>query len=137
MNDAPKLSPQARVIQMLMDRLADAKAGNVQSLVIGYTTPDGGASVEATPMSAVMLNHLSTLLQRRVMRSYDRAEQVRPTGPGVGAVPVTGTTDKMVPAASGLPRNTRRRLAKQIKKAGKAALKPSPANGTVPAAMKP
>lgn len=140
-DETPRLSPQAQVIQMLMDRLEDAKAGKIEAVIVGYTTPEGGAAVQSTPMGPVMMNHLSMILQRRVMRAYDRSEQIRQASasPGTGRVPATGKDAKIVPAgtAPGVPRKARRLMAKQINKAGKAKPAPaSPANGTVPAAAK-
>lgn len=67
---APKVSP---TVEFLEKYLAMAKAGELQSVMVGYVQMNGGAAVQTTPMSPVMLNHLSTLLDRRVAREYDRA----------------------------------------------------------------
>lgn len=79
---APKVSP---TVEFLEKYLAMAKAGDLQSVMVGYVQTNGGAAVQTTPMSPVMLNHLSTLLERRVAREYDRAlakssEARSPTG---------------------------------------------------------
>jgi hypothetical protein len=134
---SPRLSQQAQVIQMLQDRLEEAKLGKIESILIGFTTTEGGATVQSTPMGPLMMNHLSMILQRRVWRAYDRAEQIRQASasPGTGRVPVTGKEAKIVPAAAapGVPRNKRRAIARQIKKAAKATPPASPiSNGSTP-----
>lgn len=136
-----KLSPQGKVVHMLMNALERAKAGKLQAVIVGYITTEGAAAVESTPMSPVMLNHVSYLLQRRVSNAYDRAAAAQVPNSGVGAVPATGGKDKIVPVTPGVPiaRKQRRLMAKQINKLAKKATgkSASPANGNVPAALKP
>ena len=123
------------VVVMLSEYLEKAKKGELQSIILGFVRVDGGAAVQSTPMSPVMMNHLSTLLGRRVAREYDRAlaqanSAARP-GTGAGAVP---ENPRQSPAAQ-LPRKVRRAVqqrqkalqdlaAKKEKKARKAAPPP-------------
>lgn len=143
MTDEPRLSPQGQMVKMLADRLEQAKAGKLQSVMIGFVTTEGAAGVESSPMSPIMLNHLSFLLQRRVSGAYDRAARSEgPGAPPVGKVPSTAAGAKVIPKVdNNLPRKTRRQIAKQINKASKKApqnSQASPANGSsVPAALKP
>jgi hypothetical protein len=99
---------------MLTEYLEKAKKGELQSLILGFVRVDGGAAVQSTPMSPVMMNHLSTLLERRVAREYDRAlaqaNNAR-VGTGAGAVP---ETSRQSPAAK-LPRKVRRAVQQRQK----------------------
>lgn len=99
----PKISP---TVEFLEKYLAMAKAGDLQSVMVGYVQMNGGAAVQTTPMSPVMLNHLSTLLERRVAREYDRAlakssEARSPTG---------AMRSNSPKAAPPLPRKVRRQI---------------------------
>jgi hypothetical protein len=99
---------------MLEEYLAKAKKGELQSIIIGFVRVDGGAAVQSTPMSPVMMNHLSTLLERRVAREYDRAlAQANSArgGTGAGAVP---EMPRQSPAAQ-LPRKVRRAVQQRQK----------------------
>lgn len=98
-------TPKRPAVEFLRRYLEMAEKGEIQSVVLGYIKADGGAAVQSTPMSAVMMNHVSKLLDRRVDREYDRAiaqASGQPTGTGARTVP-----DK-ARAEAQLPRNVRR-----------------------------
>lgn len=135
----PPPSPQRPVVEFLRRYLDMAEKGEVQSVVLGYIKSDGGAAMQSTPMSAIMMNHLSTLLERRVNREYDRAI-AQAAGPGrqstgVGAVPEKPRVEAV------LPRNVRRQIekrnAKQQKATSKVARKKQAAENLVRAAIPP
>ena len=115
-------SPASPVVVMLSEYLEKAKNGELQSLILGFVRVDGGAAVQSTTMSPVMINHLSTLLERRVAREYDRAlaqaNNAR-IGTGAGAVP---ETSRQSPAAV-LPRKVRRAVQQRQKNLQALALK--------------
>lgn len=135
---APKLSAQAQVIKMLTDRLEEAKQGKIAAVVIGYTTPQGGTAVQSSPIDPVMLNHISTMLTRRVARAYDRVEQSPNKGTGAGPVPTTPAHQKIVPKGnSNASRNQRRAIARAVNKAAGKSSKVSPGNGAAAADPKP
>lgn len=92
--------PPSPVVVMLTEYLDKAKKGELQSIILGFVRLDGGAAVQSTPMSPVMMNHLSTLLSRRVAREYDRAlaqANSARTGTGAGAVPETSRQSAQLP----------------------------------------
>jgi hypothetical protein len=122
---APKVSP---TIEFLEKYLAMAKAGDIQSVMVGYVQKDGGAAVQTTPMSPVMLNHLSTLLERRVAREYDRAlaktsEARSPTGAMRANSPKTDSLP--------LPRKMRRQIELARKKEMERLAKRAKQNGAI------
>lgn len=121
---APKVSP---TVEFLEKYLAMAKAGELQSVMVGYVQMTGGAAVQTTPMSPVMLNHLSTLLERRVAREYDRAlakssEARSPTGAMRANSP-----KQTLP----LPRKMRRQIELAQKKEMERLAKKAKANGAI------
>lgn len=130
----PKLSPQAQVIKLLEDKLAEVKEGKITGVVLGWTTTDGGAAVMSTGIHAIMLNHLSLLLQRRVDQVYDRIERAaqQERHPGPGPVSTAGQPKTL----ASLPRSVRRQVKKAQQKAAAKAPR-SQANGGIPAALKP
>lgn len=103
---------KAALALMLEGFLEMVEADKIQSLVIGYVGVDGGAAIQSTPMSPVMLNHVSKLLERRVNRQYDqalaRANAPRAPSGGVPEVPRQDPTK--------LPRNVRRQVEKAQRK---------------------
>lgn len=112
----PATGPRAAIEKVLYEIDAMHQAGTLQALVVGFVKTDGGAAIQSTPMSPVLMNHLSTLLERRVAREYDRAlaqanSAARP-GTGAGAVP---ESSRQSPAAK-LPRKIRRQVAHQQSK---------------------
>ena len=98
----------------LTEFLGRARFGEFTAIVIGFIKADGGAAVQSTPMSPVMMNHLSKLLERRVSREYDRAlaQNVARSGTGAGAVPEAPRTS---PAVT-LPRKVRRSVKRKQNK---------------------
>lgn len=126
-NKAPEASasPSARVGKLLEEMTALHAKGQLQALQVGYVRADGGAVVQSTPMSPVMLNHLSKLLERRVSREYDRAlaqASAPAAGTGAGAVPETPRNS----VAAKLPRKVRRQVEKAQRKAAKKAVPSTP-----------
>lgn len=102
--------PEARIDKLLAEMHAMHAAGELQALVIGFVKKGGAAAVQSTPMSGVMMNHLSKLWERRVAREYDRAlaqaNGSRATT-GAGAVPESARQ----PPGAALPRKVRRQVA--------------------------
>lgn len=107
--------PKARIDKLLAEMLAMHAAGELQALVIGFVKKDGAAAVQSTPMSGVMMNHLSKLWERRVAREYDRAlaqaNGSRATT-GAGAVPESARQSHV----AALPRKVRRQVLAAQKK---------------------
>lgn len=123
---APAPAPRPNPIEtMLSEFLGRARSGELTSLVICYANTAGGAAVQSSPMSPIMMNHLSKLLERRVTREYDqaltKANTPRP-GTGAGAVP------EQARVAAQLPRKVRRAVKrsqdKLLQHAEKTAKKP-------------
>lgn len=117
----PAQTPSQRSAEFMRKYLEMAEKGEITSVVVGYIRPNGGAAVQSTPMSAIMLNHLSKLLERRVSREYDRAlaqnAEAARSSTGAGAVPEKGRQE------AALPRNVRRALENRQKKLTKRAMK--------------
>lgn len=129
--EAPKVSP---TVEFLEKYLARAKAGEVQAVMIGLVQVDGGASVQTTVMSPVMLNHLSTLLERRVAREYDRAlakssEARSPTAGVRSNTPKPALPRKMVRQIERAQKKESDRLARKAKQANGAILRRTPTSG--------
>lgn len=103
---SPDPSPGKQSVSELLAKFQEmATKGELQAVVVGYVKNDGGAAVQSTPMSAITMNHLSMLLQRRVAREYDRAlQQAGAPRPGTGAGPVPEQPRQ----AANLPRKVRR-----------------------------
>lgn len=107
----PATGPQEAIKRLLVEMISMFERGDLQSLVVGFVKTNGGAAIQSTPMSPVMMNHLSTLLERRVAREYDRAlAQANSARAGTGAGPVPETSRKTAPAK--LPRKVRRQVEK-------------------------
>lgn len=107
----PATGPQEAIKRLLVEMISMLERGDLQSLVVGFVKTDGGAAIQSTPMSPVMMNHLSTLLERRVAREYDRAlAQANSARAGTGAGAVPETSRKVPPVK--LPRNVRREISK-------------------------
>lgn len=130
--EGPKASP---TVEFLEKYLARAKAGELQAVMIGLVQADGGASVQTTVMSPVMLNHLSTLLERRVAREYDRAlakssephsptQGVRSNSPKAPALP-----RKMVRQIERAQKKESERLARKAKQSNGAVIRRTPTSG--------
>lgn len=121
---APKDSP---TVEFLEKYLAMARTGDIQSVMVGYVQKDGGAAIQTTPMSPVMLNHLSTLLERRVAREYDRAlAKMSETRSPTGAM--RANSPKPAPL---LPRNVRRQIDLAKKRERQRLAKAAKANGAI------
>lgn len=117
---AEQAAPKRPAVEFLRRFLDMAEKGEITGVVLGYIKADGGAAVQSTPMSAVMMNHLSKLLDRRVDREYDRAiaqASAPPASTGARTVP-----DKSRVEAH-LPRNVRRLHEKNLQKLQKKAVK--------------
>lgn len=112
---AAPAGPRAAIEKLLREMGAMLERGELQSLVVGFVKTDGGAAIQSTPMSPVMMNHLSTLLERRVAREYDRAlAQANSARAGTGAGAVPESSRKVPPVK--LPRNVRRQVSKAQKR---------------------
>jgi hypothetical protein len=115
-----KTESQSVVVAFLERYLEMARKGELQAVVLGFVKVDGGAAVQSTPMSAILMNHLCRLHERRVTREYDRAiaaaAPARQTT-GAGAVP-----DKARQEAQ-LPRKARRQLEERARNLQKLAKK--------------
>lgn len=119
-NNAEPTTGQAAVSRLLEKYLDMARKGELQSVVVGFIKVDGAAAIQSTPMSAVSMNHLCRLLDRRVSRDYDRAlSQAAAQGTGTGAGPVPEQ-----PRQTGqLPRKVRRDVQQRIRNLEKLAAK--------------
>jgi len=112
---APSNGPKEAIKKLLDTLQGMADKGELQGLVVGFIKMDGGAAIQSTPISPVLMNHLSRLLDRRVAREYDRAlaqANGARTSTGAGAVP---ESSRQSPAAM-LPRKVRRQVEKAQKK---------------------
>lgn len=113
-------TPQSPVAVLLAGLQEMVRKNELQALVIGFVKSDGGAAIQSTPMSAVMLNHLCRLIDRRVSREYDRAlaqaNGARPTT-GAGAVP------EVARQVAQLPRKVRREVQQRVRNLQKLAAK--------------
>lgn len=118
----PGQTPPAEqpVVTFLKRYLEMAQKGEIQSVVLGYVRTDGGAAVQSTPMSTIMMNHLSTLLELRVAREYARA-MAQASAPaattGARGVPEKGRTEAQ------LPRKARRAVEQRRRNLQKLAMK--------------
>jgi hypothetical protein len=119
-NESAPSQPKRPVVEFLKRYLEMAEKGEITSVVLGYISSKGGAALQSTPMSPIMLNHLSKLLDRRVNREYDQAmaqaSEPRATT-GAGAVPAKSRQE------AHLPRNVRRAFENRQKKLVKQATK--------------
>jgi len=108
------------VVEFLRRYLDMAEKGEIQSVVLGYIKTDGGANLQSTPISPIMMNHLHKLLERRVDREYDRAiAQAADSGrqtTGAQAVPEK-------PHQQAVPRKVRREVQQRVKNLQKLAAK--------------
>lgn len=105
--------PKKPVVEFLRRYLEMAEKGELQSVVLGFVKTDGGAAVQSTPISAVMMNHLSMLLQIRVQRAYREAmAQATAPAPSTGArgVPEKARTEAI------LPRKVRREVQRNLQR---------------------
>jgi len=116
----PQTTPGRPHVDLLKRLLTAAKAGNITAVAIAYTTKDGGAAVQASPMSAVTLNHLWRLFDDRVRAAYQEVRaRASATRSPTAAMRVTAPK---AAAAAVLPRAVRRAVARaQAKVADKAA----------------
>lgn len=126
---------ERKVVEFLKRYLEMAEKGEIQSVVLGYVKTDGGAAVQSTPISTIMMNHLSTLLEIRVAREYRLAmEQAAGPAASTGA---RGVPEKPRVEAQ-LPRAVRRAMQKSQQKlavkAAKKKLAPEPVREATPPA---
>lgn len=130
---APKASPAVPFLEKYLEL---ARKGEIQAVMLGYVQLNGGAAVQSTPMSPIMLNHLSTLLERRVAREYDRAlakssDAVSPTGPMRANSPKSELPRKVRRQVEIAQRKEAARLAKKAKQQanGAALIRRPPTSG--------
>jgi hypothetical protein len=118
--------PLSAITAMLREFGKQAERGELTALLIGFVRKDGAAAVQSSPMTAITLNHLSMLLQRRVARSYDRAlaASEAPRSP-TGAM---RTHSPKTPEVQ-LPRKVRRAVKAKQRKLQKKAVKQAKLNG--------
>ena len=117
---SPQAPGKSAVSELLEKYLEMAVKGELQAVVVGFIKTDGGAAIQSTPMSAITMNHLSRLLDRRVAREYDRAlaqAAGQRTGTGAGAVP------EQPRQAAQLPRKVRRQVQEKLRNLEKLAAK--------------
>lgn len=117
----PAASTPEPVGDLLRQFLQRAERGELTAVVIGFVTKEGAASVQSSPMTAITMNHIQRLLDRKVDRLYDRALAVAdmprsPTGIGVR------TQAAQSPAVQ-LPRKVRRQVQAAQKRVLKKSLK--------------
>jgi hypothetical protein len=108
------------VRKMLREFMEKATRDELAGIAIAFIQKDGAAAVQSTGMTAVNMNHLLMLFNRKVSRMYDRALAAaeQPRSP-TGAVTAQSPTS---PAAQ-LPRKIRRQVAAAQKKVLKKSLK--------------
>ncbi|OLC01245.1 MAG: hypothetical protein AUI15_05880 [Actinobacteria bacterium 13_2_20CM_2_66_6] len=125
----PKTTPGRPHVDLLKRLLTEAKAGNITNVAVAFTTKEGGAAVQASPMSAVTLNHLWRLFDDRVRAAYQEVRaRASATRSPTAAMSVTAPKPEVAKAAAVLPRAVRRAVARaQAKQADKAMRAPKPA----------
>lgn len=118
----PQAAPARAHVDLLKRLLVKAKAGDVTSVAIAYTTKDGGAAVLASPMSAVTLNHLWRLFDDRVRAAYQEVRaRASATRSPTAAMSVTAPKAPAV-----LQRSVRRAVARAQEKAAQKAARQAP-----------